>query len=231
MSSSADDELALQALRPAPPLTWRERALDVVDAIGVSPTRLVGGVIGATAAAAALVWVLRPPPPPVEATLPVVSPASATSTSTTSAATVIVHVAGAVRSPGVRELAAGSRVIDAIEAAGGLAASADAGRLNLAAVVRDGERVYVPEVGEQPPPAVGGGSGGTGGTPSASGPVDLNAATLEQLDALPGIGPATAAAIVQWRETNGPFTSVDELLDVRGIGEAKLEQVRALVVV
>ena len=99
----------------------------------------------------------------------------------------------------------------------------------LAATLTDGVRVYVPKVGESPPPPVGGSAGGAVGSPGA--PVDLNAATPEQLDALPGVGPATAAAIVAHRQEIGRYTSVEELLDVRGIGPAKLDALRTLVTV
>jgi competence protein ComEA len=141
-----------------------------------------------------------------------------------------VHVAGAVAAPGVHELAAGARVVDAIEAAGGLAADADGSRINLAAPLTDGARVYVPAVGEEPPPvAVGGLTGDAGSAPA--GPVDLNTADAAALEALPGVGPATAAAIIEHRAEIGAFSSVDELLDVPGIGEAKLEALRDLVTV
>jgi competence protein ComEA len=150
---------------------------------------------------------------------------------------VVVHVAGAVTSPGVVRLSTGSRVVDAVSAAGGLRADADPDRVNLAAPLTDGQRVVVPVVG-QPAPAVVGNSSGTGapagvdggeGGGSASGPIDLNTATAEQLDTLPGVGPSTAAAIIEHRASAGPFRSVDALLDVRGIGEAKLEALRDLV--
>jgi competence protein ComEA len=161
-------------------------------------------------------------------------------TSTTATAELVVHAAGAIGRPGLYRLPPGSRVGDLIEAAGGLSADADADRLNLAGVLADGVRVYVPRVGEAMPGAPVGadaapgspgvGSGDTGGpdTPTASS-VDLNTATAEQLDELPGIGPATAAAILDHRQRHGPFGSVDELLDVRGIGPAKLEALRDLV--
>jgi competence protein ComEA len=97
----------------------------------------------------------------------------------------------------------------------------------------DGQQVYVPKPGEEVPVAAGaglpGGAGDAGGGPVPGAPVDLNTATAEQLDTLPGVGPATASAIIAHREQHGPFTSVDQLLDVRGIGEAKLEQLRDLV--
>jgi competence protein ComEA len=118
-------------------------------------------------------------------------------------------------------------VHDAIEAAGGARPRADAAALNLAALLVDGERVYVPRPGESVPiPTSGAASGSAGGPP---GPVDVNHATIEQLDELPGIGPATAAAIIDHREENGPFASVEDLEAVRGIGPAKLEAIRDLV--
>jgi competence protein ComEA len=123
-------------------------------------------------------------------------------------------------------------VDDAITAAGGALPEADLDAVNLAAPVIDGSRIYVPRVGEVVPAVVAGGGGaGSGPGGSAAGPVDLNTATAEQLDALPGIGPATARAIVTHRQANGPFRSVEDLLDVKGIGPAKLEQFRSLVTV
>jgi competence protein ComEA len=143
---------------------------------------------------------------------------------------VVVHVAGAVVAPGVYRLSAGARVVDAIATAGGLRADAATDAVNQAALVRDGERVYVPAVGEAVPPGAMG-SGSTGGTSSSvpTGPLDLNVATAEQLDTLPGVGPATAAAIVAYRDDHGPFATVDDLGEVRGIGPAKLEALRDLV--
>ena len=143
------------------------------------------------------------------------------------AAAVVVHVAGAVAEPGVYELPSGSRVLVAIDAAGGPLPKAEPSALNLAAPLVDGERIYVPRVGEIVPVAVDDPSSGAGVQPS--GPVDVNHATVDQLDELPGIGPATAAAIVDHREQNGPFATVDDLEAVRGIGPAKLEAIRDLV--
>jgi competence protein ComEA len=120
-------------------------------------------------------------------------------------------------------------VADAIATAGGLAADADGARLNLAAPLVDGERVYVLRLGEVAPPPVAGPSGASGGPAAPAGPLDLNTADEAALDGLPGIGPATAAAIVAHRAQIGRFTSVDQLLDVRGIGEAKLDAIRDLV--
>ncbi|HEY6533914.1 MAG TPA: ComEA family DNA-binding protein [Acidimicrobiales bacterium] len=164
--------------------------------------------------------------------------ASAGAASSTTLAEIVVHAAGAVARPGLQRLAPGARVADLLDAAGGPAPDADLDRLNLAAPLADGQRLYVPRVGESAPAPVspeggggaGGGSGGSGGTAAPTGPVDLNTATAEELDALPGVGPATAAAIIDHRERNGRFGSVDDLLDVRGIGPAKLEGLRDLVV-
>lgn len=139
---------------------------------------------------------------------------------------VAVHVAGAVHAPGLVELAEPGRVADAIAAAGGMLADADADRLNLAAPVADGQRVYVPLVGEAAVPAIDAGDGGSG-----SGPLNLNTATGAQLEGLPGVGPATAAAIVAWRDEHGPFASVNALDDVPGIGPAKLQALFDLVTV
>lgn len=153
-------------------------------------------------------------------------------------AQLVVHVAGAVTSPGVVHLAGGSRVVDAVRAAGGLRADADPDRTNLAAPLTDGQRVVVPVLGQPLPPDVvlpgapAAPDGAPGADPTgAGGPIDLNAATEAELDTLPGVGPATAQAIVAHRDTEGPFRTVDDLLDVRGIGEAKLEAVRDLVTV
>lgn len=156
----------------------------------------------------------------------------------TSPATIVVYVAGAVIVPGVYELPTGARVQQAVLAAGGVTADADADAINLAAFVDDGDRIFMPRIGQPVPTVVaptGGGGPGPGplpaGTSVAAGPLDLNDATADQLDGLPGVGPATAAAIVAHRETNGPFVSVEALLDVRGIGPAKLDAIRTLITV
>lgn len=199
----------------------------------MTPGRLVLGGLLAVLVVAAGFWLLRPPAAPAEVSLPFASTtvSSVASSSSTEATVLLVHVVGAVVAPGVHEVPAGSRVIDVIEAAGGLTANADDARINLAAPVSDGERVYIPAVGEEPPPAVVGGDGGATTPGTDAGPVDLNRADAAALEALPGIGPATAAAIIQHRDEIGGFTSVDQLLDVRGIGEAKLEQLRPHVTV
>lgn len=157
---------------------------------------------------------------------------------------VVVHVLGAVRRSGVVELPASSRVGDALERAGGANDDADLDRLNLARVLTDGERLYVPRVGQQEVPEAlgpvadgaaagptagagagsGGGSAGTGGEGSAV--VDLNTADQTALETLPGIGPGLAGRIIAWRDEHGRFTAVEDLLDVSGIGDVRFAELR-----
>lgn len=154
---------------------------------------------------------------------------SSTMSSTTSVRTIFVQVAGAVRRPGVYEMAEGARVFQAIEKAGGFVQEADQQGVTLAAQVTDGCRVYVPSEGESTTMPVASLTGGAPANGSSDGPVSLNSATLEELDSLPGIGPSTAQKIIAYRETKGPFTTIDQLADVPGIGPSKLEEIRPLV--
>ena len=144
-----------------------------------------------------------------------------------SVAGVVVHVLGAVREPGLVTLAAGSRVQDAIAAAGGLTGKADPGELNLAQAVTDGQQIVVgtknKPAGEVRNGTAGGGSGGAGtgagGSGTASGqPVDLNTAGQAELEQLPGVGPVMAGKILAWRTENGRFSRVEELQEIDGIG-------------
>ena len=153
-------------------------------------------------------------------------PAPIVPSTTTAASAVVVDVAGAVRRPGLYRLTEGARVADAVARAGGATAKAQLELVNLAARVSDGEQVVVPRRG-----AVAASSSGDAGAAPAlpAGPVHLNSATLEQLDALPGVGPVTAQKIVDYRQEQGAFASVDELDAVPGIGPARLEQLRDLV--
>ncbi|MFP5377319.1 MAG: ComEA family DNA-binding protein, partial [Acidimicrobiia bacterium] len=123
----------------------------------------------------------------------------------------------------------GARVADAVAAAGGATADADTASLNQALVVADGEQVRVPRVGEPPPPPAAPAGPARPGAAGAGGLVDLNRATAEELDTLPGVGPATAAAIITWRTENGGFRRIDDLLEVPGIGPSRLERLRPLV--
>jgi competence protein ComEA len=205
--------------------------------------RVVAGVCACVAVAAGAAWWragsthTAPPAPATRAPA-----AEVVTTSTTQAlAALVVNVVGAVRKPGIVRVAPGARVVDVITAAGGATAAADLTRLNLAAPIADGARVAVPALGQPAPGidpgAVTGGAGGAAGgsTPAGGGggdgPVNLNTATADALDGLPGVGPATAAAIVRDREQHGPFRSVGDLERVRGIGPAKLEQLHDLVTV
>ena len=142
---------------------------------------------------------------------------------------VLVHVVGAVRRPGLYRLREGSRIADAVEKAGGLTRRADAALVNLAAPVADGTQIVVPRRAPATAASAGTGAGPESGAPAPAGPVHLNSATVEQLDALPGIGPVTAQKIIDWRQQNGAFSSVDELDAIPGIGPKRLEQLRELV--
>jgi len=147
----------------------------------------------------------------------------------TSAARVVVDVVGAVRQPGLYRLSQGSRIADAIARAGGATPKAALAQVNLAAPLVDGEQVVVPTRGQAAlAPAGSSGSSASGG--AAVAPVQLSTATLEQLDTLPGVGPATAQKILDYRTKHGAFSSVDELDAVPGIGPKRLEQLRDLVV-
>jgi competence protein ComEA len=212
----------------------------------VGPVRLLGAVGAMLVVAGIAWWMLRAPALPTESRLPMAQRAAAADVAASTAppapstvapspptsAVVVIHVTGAVHAPGVYELPAGQRVADAIDAAGGALADADANALNLAAPVVDGDRIDVPTAGAASSlSSAGAGTGhshadAAGADTGSSAPVDLNTAGVAELEALPGIGPATAAAIVDHRSANGPFATVDELEAVRGIGPAKLEAIR-----
>jgi len=136
----------------------------------------------------------------------------------------VVHVAGAVRKPGVYTLRAGARVRDAVRRAGGASSGGDANAINLAAKVSDGAQVIVPPKAGRLAAGVAVGAGG-----NSKAPVSLGNATAEQLDTLDGVGPATAEKILQWRTEHGGFSSVDDLGEVPGIGPKKLEALRSQV--
>ena len=205
--------------------------------------------VGVIAVLVTVFTVVRDKAPPVaSAKLPPVEMVSSASPTPgpgapDAAGPVVVSVVGLVHKPGLVTLAPGARIADALTAAGGALDGADLIGLNMARRVTDGDQVIVGIVAAPGQPAAMGSSISAGpatASPADSPPtsgknsapgglVDLNAATVEQLDALPGIGPVTAAAIVAWRDTNGRFTSVDQLGDVDGIGPARLEKLRALV--
>jgi competence protein ComEA len=220
--------------RPTPPRSLGERARSWIVWFGVG--RLVAASVATVVVVAGGVWLVRTPPPATEASLPRATAATVTATSDAAAPNaasssaervVLVHVAGAVVEPGVYQLVGDARVRDALVAAGGPTETADWDALNLAAGVTDGTKIHVPNVGEELPPPWSSPPGDPG--PGPLGPVDVNVAGAAELESLPGIGPATAAAIITERERNGPFVGVDDLDRVPGIGPAKLEALRDLV--
>ena len=224
--------------RPAPRRSIAERARDWIDWFGAA--RLIATALAVAAVAIGGVWLLRDAPSRLEDGLPYASTTTQPSTTstrvlghdpsaTTIPASIVVYVAGAVVVPGVYTLANGARVDTALGVAGGPTTDADLGVLNLAAPLHDGERVFVPRAGQaipaELPPST------SSGPATPAGPVNINTAGADELDALPGVGPSTAAAIIARRQERGPFQSVDDLADVRGIGPAKLAALRDLVTV
>jgi competence protein ComEA len=181
-------------------------------------------VVGLALVGGAGLWYVRSLPQPVAVrAAPAASPTSTPSS-------LFVHVAGWVRRPGVYELHEGDRVIDAIERAGGPKKGAELSGLNLAALLVDAQQVLVPRsapAGADPAAVPTGGVPGTTGT----GLINVNTATADELETLPGIGEVLAATIITYREDNGPFTTVDQLIEVSGIGEVTLEEIRELVTV
>lgn len=216
-------------------------------AIRADPGRAGGVTLAVIAALAVLVTIFtlvrQQPAPIVSAQLPPVEMVSASTPRPSPSATrpaeqaVVVSVIGLVQQPGLVTLAPNARVADAVSAAGGPLNGADTLGLNLARHLADGEQIVVGIAAPagQPPAlgsSVGGGSSESGpanSTAVAAGPLDLNTATAEQLDTLPGVGPVTAAAIIAWRDANGTFASVEQLGEVDGIGPVRLEKLRPLV--
>jgi len=181
---------------------------------------------GAVAVAVLLVLLMRHLGGGGGAAAPAVTPLPAPARAKPAAAKLlVVDVAGAVRRPGLYRMRSGSRIDDAIAAAGGATAKAQLDAVNLAAPVADGEQVVVPGRG-----AVGAAASPPAAGSSPSAPLDLNTATAEQLDSLPGIGPVTAQKILDYRQAHGPFHSVVELEGVPGIGAGRLAQLKGLVI-
>ncbi|NES29081.1 ComEA family DNA-binding protein [Micromonospora terminaliae] len=199
------------------------RALAVVAAVVV----LVAGIWA---------WRSRPQAEPVRPVAAVGAPETAAPAPTGSSGQVVVALAGKVRRPGLVRLPAGARVADAIQAAGGALPGVDVALLNPARKVTDGELILVgvsapPGQAAPPGPAAGGGGPAAGGAAPGGGPVNLNTATLAQLDALPGVGPVLAQRILDHRDQHGGFRSVSDLRQVDGIGDARYEQLKDLVTV
>ena len=190
------------------------RRIDTGIVVVLVATLVVGGL---------LVWGRKPAAaiaPPATAPAPVASAGASPP-----ATEVYVHVAGAVRRPGLYALPSGGRVADAIEVAGGATQRADLDLLNLAAPLADGMKIEVltrsAAVATAPTPAA--------PTTAAPAAVSLNSADAQALETIPGVGPVTAAAIVAYRDEVGPFTSIEQLMDVSGIGPATLESIRPYV--
>lgn len=199
--------------------TWRDRVEEAM--VHTRENRLLVFVVVGVAFVSLLVWARSPEPrvaPPARASIPVLAGPSATPE-------LVVHVAGAVRDPGLYRFPSGARIADAIETAGGPLRSADLAALNLAATLTDGSQVMVPRSGVDAPVAT---DVPGSGAPSVAA-VPLNSADQAALETIPGIGPVTASAILEHRDAVGSFASVDELLDVDGIGPATLEAIRPYV--
>jgi len=233
---------------PSPSVPLVEQIRDAAARLQLTPAHVAALLVLASCACAGLValwWTARPVP--AAAPLPVLpsTPTAAATRDTgrsaamASAGPVVVHVSGAVASEGVIELAAGSRVIDAVEAAGGPRRRARTDQLNLARVLNDGEQIHVPTTGSAqvsgPGPGVGGPAHGddTGGAaaPGASGVVSLNTASVAELETLPDVGPVLAGRIAAHRDSIGGFTAVEQLLEVDGIGDKTFAALRDLVTV
>ena len=249
----------LDSIRVHPPLPrpsvephWRDRLADLFDAArdriegaraadpdaderaALPPRTIAWALTAATIAIVAIAgvaWLARPTTPPVapEATLPYIEPDAFAPTAPPVSTVVLVHVAGAVNNPGVYQFSEAARVGEAVDAAGGPTHDADVDRLNLAAPLADGDRIYVPTADETITPEVVGPTGPSGAATTTGGMLNINTASATELETLPGIGPATALAIVAFRTDNGEFVSVAELDDVPGIGPAKLAQLQELV--
>lgn len=237
-------------VRPIAPAGVVDRLLDLLRAWRADPragvailvmVAVVAGFVwyriglgsGGTEAAGAHAGSEAPATTPVPASAVPSSTGAAGSAPPAEGGDVTVHVAGAVARPGVVELSGGARVIDAVEGAGGGLPDADLDRMNLAARLVDGQRVLVQRVGEPPAPADPSADPTTpsGDAGPTSAPISLNTASREQLESLPGIGPTLAEAIITERDRRGGFRSVNELRDVRGIGDKRFADVEGLVTV
>jgi competence protein ComEA len=217
--------LAVVALAVAALVTlaawWALRSVPQADPVPLSVARSVPPPTGPLAGSTA----------PDPGTSPASTPTGGVPVSASAQSTgLVVDVAGKVRRPGIVELPAGSRVIDALAAAGGARPGVDTADLNLARPLVDGEQIVVGlDVPTAPPGSAGGAPPPVGSTAAAPASVDINTADQTELETLPGIGPVTAQSILAWRTENGVFSSVDQLLDVSGIGEATLADIEPYV--
>lgn len=231
-----------------------DRFGDIADRFGhwvrfVGPRRVVAGTVASVAALVIGLIMLMPAAPPAEIALPMARAGTLPSATAASVPSVVrVHVTGAVRKPGVYVLSPADRVVDAVRAAGGAAANADLESINLAQTILDTEQIFVPRRGTTAPrrttaprlrprrlsttsvPSTGQNTGpGTASPTTVAARVNVNTATAVQLDSLPGVGPTTARAIISYRQSKGPFLKVDDLLNVPGIGQAKLDAMRGMI--
>jgi competence protein ComEA len=202
-------------------------------------SRLVGSILSLFAVALAGWWLLRVPPPPPEDSIPIASTATTLSFAVSSPQKIelvtelTVHIAGAVKTPGVYQLHVGARIIDGVVAAGGATAQADLDSVNLAMLLSEGEQIYIPKRNEKPHIIVQPrftSSNNLNSSNSATNnelqiSININTATAIELEQLAGVGPSTAKAIIEFRQKNGGFKTVEDLLNVRGIGPAKLSEI------
>jgi len=203
--------------------------------------RIISTAVAVVVVAVGAWWVVRVPPTPVESTISFTATSLAGGvavslpTNALASVSIVVHVAGEVKNPGVYTLSNSARMIDAVLAAGGATARADLEVINLATPLIDSSQIYVPTKGSAERPVFARPQPGMNGvqltqsSPDSGGVVNINRASVAELDALPGIGPSTAQAIVDYRTTNGPFGSPEDLLNVKGIGPAKFDAMRKLV--
>ena len=210
-------------------------------------SRLIGSVLSLIAVALAGWWLLRVPPPPPEDSIPIASTATTLSFAVSSpqkieldtklfrelATELTVHIAGAVKTPGVYQLHVGARINDGVVAAGGATAQADLDSVNLAMLLSEGEQIYIPKRNDKPHIIVQPrftSSNNLNSSNSATNnelqiSININTATAIELEQLAGVGPSTAKAIIEFRQKNGGFKTVEDLLNVRGIGPAKLSEI------
>ena len=210
-------------------------------------SRLIGSVLSLIAVALAGWWLLRVPPPPPEDSIPIASTATTLSFAVSSpqkieldtklfrelATELTVHIAGAVKTPGVYQLHIGARINDGVVAAGGATSQADLDSVNLAMLLSEGEQIYIPKRNDKPHIIVQPrftSSNNLNSSNSATNnelqiSININTATAIELEQLAGVGPSTAKAIIEFRQKNGGFKTVEDLLNVRGIGPAKLSEI------
>ncbi len=184
---------------------------------------LAAAILGAVAVSLAVLALPRPPAPQVVVQQPVVRPAVSTPPPTPVLAPIVVHLSGEIVVPGIYQLPVGARVDDALRAAGGVTPNGDVNRLNLAARLADGQHVVVPRKADPVTMSV------TAAASPAALRVNVNSATVAELDGLPGVGPVTAQRIVAYRQQHGPFTRIDELREAKLVNQATFDKIKDLI--